>query len=257
MDGRPNRLVICGDSIATTFGIDPAVGAHPYPEIARSRLGPVGWEVEALVFGGAMVTVTLDRLSEVKALVPDVVVLAHGTREAMLMFPRALRRFRVHPDGELPVTDRSWLLRVIQWARRAVYRSYLRVAGSALGDRVSEALRIRPFMAPQLYRENLSVLVDRLEAETDAQLILLLPQFHRMATYPWSPGALASNRSAACDLARRAAGRVAVLDPGAVLSPADFARDGAHLSAVGHESIAGLLVSLLAEKPGVMRANRP
>ncbi len=233
--------ILCGDSIATTFGITSDAESRAYPEVAKSRLEPTGWTVQTMILGGAMVTVTLSRIDEVTRQHPSVVVLAHGTREAMLMYPRVLRRFRVHPDGEENTTADGQVVRSLKWLRLAAARSYLRVAGQPWGDHISELLRIRPFMAPSKFDHDLDLLISTLLKETDSQIVLLLPVFARMTNYPWSPRALASNRAALSRWASRAGRRVTVVDPHGVLAASDFSRDGAHLSASGHETMARLV----------------
>lgn len=241
MEKGRRLTIICGDSIATTFGVTPDAESSAYPEIARTRLEPAHWTVQTIVHGGAMVTVTLSRIAEVTRQQPYVVVLAHGTREAMLMYPRALRRFRVHPDGEEHPAADGRVVRSLKWLRLAVARAYLWVAGQSWGDHISELLRIRPFMAPSEFAQALDLLVLKLLEETDSRIVLLLPVFERMTNYPWSPRALAGNRAALSRWASQAGGRVTVVDPRGVLIASDFSRDGAHLSGQGHKTMAGLV----------------
>lgn len=237
--------IICGDSVATTFGTPESADATAYPDLVRDALGSEDWSVHTTVFGGAMITVTLQRLEEIIHHRPDVVVLAHGTRECMLMFPRPLRRFRVHPDGDPRVESRRSLSSIVNDVRRWVFRGYLALARQPWGDRVSDVLRIRPFMPADQFGRDLTAVINILLTETSARIVLVLPVFHRMTNYPWSNRALTECRRSLIRVADGSGERVDVVDPSLALTSSDFARDGAHLSPEGHRAMATLVATAI------------
>lgn len=238
-------VVVCGDSIATPFGLLPGRDAQAFPQLLRKALSHHDLKVTSMAKAGLMITDTLTLLNRVADLNPAVVILVHGGKESLLRESRLLRFIRTDPEI---MTVRGWKV-PLQLVRQHVYRYFLRLNEGFFGAAAAAIVAGGPHLHHKRFRSNFELVTQTILESTSAHIISLVPCGRRMNIYPWSVKHNGEIQriivsSASCNE------RISCLDlrQPKFLSVENYIRDGVHYSRTGHQAVAddlaGMLISL-------------
>jgi hypothetical protein len=164
---------------------------------------------------------------------PDVVILSHGAREALMALPRKLNWLRCYAYGS-GFSRRRWLVRAI---RRPIWRALVAMIerNSRLTAKLVWVAGLRPVQPDsELYRRTLESALAEFVDGLGAHVVLVTAYTWRNNYWPLFHHIRRRNDAVAAEAAARWPGRVSVLPLTERLAAADFHTDGAHLTHDGH-----------------------
>ena len=248
----PN-LVICGDSVATSFGLQPKDVRAAFPQVMRSELSDHSIRVISLSRAGAMISDSARQVDRITGNHPDVIVLFHGGRESLYEKVGLLKRLCVDPHGSIGTGWKAPLRSI----KKFLFCRVLSAMSSPLAEPVAFCLGTRPHMRAKTFEAMLDDLVSTLLHRTNAHIIVLQPAGGRMSIFPWSTRTLEQIRLA-CSRSAETDPRISAIDMRELLNSAsDFQSDGVHLSVRGHRKLAHQLIRLARDIVTAPQAELP
>lgn len=231
-------VVVLGDSVATSLGLDEQRG-H-WPSVMRAARPDVRVVSFARISG--QIDDSVARLDAIIAAQPKVVIIAHGGRDCLIQTPLALRLIKTDPDGAFVATP----LGIVRAVRRAVYRRVLGELENRRRGLITPLMRLTPNVSSERFAELFDELVSHLLSRCDASIVVLVPHGHAMGFHPWSLSAVDVAHSIMHASSQRDP-RVTVVDLGDTFArdPMAYQFDGVHFSPEGHRRVAAALVPAL------------
>ncbi|GAA3672473.1 hypothetical protein GCM10023081_08520 [Arthrobacter ginkgonis] len=231
-------VVVCGDSLATRFGLFHRRDSSAFPQLLRKALAVQGLKVVSLAKAGLMVRDTQAQLDRVINMDPAVVILFNGGRESLLRDSRLLNLIRTDPRR---VAATGWKA-PLQAIRRCIYKGFLASVQGPRGDLAATLIMSSPNLHHGEFRASFNDVLDAILDRTSAHVIAIVPCGLEMRIYPWS---IRNNVAIQETVARSAqhSDRVTCIDlrDDHYLSPENFQGDGVHYSEAGHRAIAAEL----------------
>lgn len=231
------RIVMCGDSVQG--------GRHADAPALRAALELLGRpETELVVHAGPLrtVQVTEAALSDLLAAQPDVVVLAHGGAEGILIRER-LRG----PDGLPALPPTAFAAATRRSPPLAAVRRAVRLSPPVASARRRLGGPIAPIVGWEAFAASYERTVRRLLEQSRATLVLMETCGSDSRHFPHEPDRVRRVSALVRRLGREHPDRVRTVDAKPVLARwEDFAGDRAHLRSSGHAKVARLLADALA-----------
>jgi lysophospholipase L1-like esterase len=229
----PAVVMICGDSVATPFGLSPRESLG-FVQILRNSLRGKA-RVISIARSGAVVTDTLAQVAKLIESDPSVVVLMHGGGESILKISPLLRIIRTDLHGRI---DRN-LFGLVTVLRRRAYRAFLSAIQTPAGEVLALLMGCWPKMHHRRFSENLRALVDAIIENTNASIVAVVPYAPGMSVFPYS-NKNHDNISRVIQNLRDRGGRLTILDPrnSSLREASNYLPDHVHFSEAGHAQMA-------------------
>jgi len=236
---RTARVVLCGDSLATSYGSGD--GIVPYPTLVGDALGESNGRdrvVQSRARAGTTVHLSARSVESIVHMRPEVVVLAHGGGECILAASGSVRRL-------LRLLGRAPRNNLLSPASIASVRQPI-VFGSSGRWMLTTFAGIRPVVAPSEFAVILEWTVRSLIQGSGVDVLLVVPCVLPSRRTYYDPKALEANRASMTALGSALSG-VRTVDTAEVLTgPWAFGEDKCHFSQAGHAAVAGQLVEVLS-----------